>query len=102
MENRQTTSFRCGVPAYLTGLDEPIFDCSRKNFVVYLDEVGGSRRADTRITSAISRHPEFSKQHSLTAPFNTDSSIIFPFSRPAPFTLPNRGGRPNNPDDLHC
>ena len=46
MENRQTTSFRCGVPAYLTGLDEPIFDSSSENFV-YLDEVDGSRRADT-------------------------------------------------------
>ena len=55
--NRQILRCECGAPTYLLGLDEYLFDNAIANLIASLDKVDGMRDADTRITSAISRHP---------------------------------------------
>ena len=53
--NRHITNCECGLPAYLTDLDEPLVDYAFANFIAFINRENKTERAGTHYTSAIMR-----------------------------------------------
>ena len=53
--NRHITNCECGLPAYLTDLDEPLIDYAFANFIASINRENKTERAKTHIVSAIMR-----------------------------------------------
>ena len=53
--NRHITDCECGLPAYLTDLDEPLIDYAFANFIAFINRANKTERVKSHIVSAIIR-----------------------------------------------